>query len=301
MAILKSISNYASETLQGISGAILRTQEQATRTYQNPPLQDWRVRLALADEFDCLYNDPNPESILKPLQETDGVIFPYTPSINISYSANYESLDPAHSNYRIHQYRNSAIDQVMISCDFTAQDTYEANYMLAVIHFFRSITKMFYGQDEFPRLGTPPPLCFLHGMGAYQFDQHPLVITNFVYNLPNDVDYIRAGITARDVGTGIYTTDPLENKESPNAIQRLGTLIRLAGQIRPGGLPAPTVFSPPAPGAGEGTYVPTKLSVQISALPIISRNQISNQFSLKDYASGKLLRGSKNSSGGGIW
>jgi hypothetical protein len=42
------------------------------------------------------------------------------------------------------------------------------------------------------------------------------------------------------------------------------------------------------------------MQIQISALPIVTRNQISNAFSLKDYASGKLLQGTKRA-GGGIW
>jgi hypothetical protein len=74
---------------------------------------------------------------------------------------------------------------------FTAQNTNEANYLLAVIHFFRSVTKMFYGSSD-PNRGSPPPLVFLTGLGSYQFAQHPCVVSSFTYNLPDGVDYIRA-------------------------------------------------------------------------------------------------------------
>jgi hypothetical protein len=50
----------------------------------------------------------------------------------------------------------------------------------------------------------------------------------------------------------------------------------------------------------EATYIPTKLQLQITCLPIVTRNDISNKFSLKEYATGELLRGTKRS-GGGIW
>jgi hypothetical protein len=50
----------------------------------------------------------------------------------------------------------------------------------------------------------------------------------------------------------------------------------------------------------EATYVPTKIQLQITCIPIVTRNDISNKFSLKEYATGELLRGSKRS-GGGIW
>jgi hypothetical protein len=48
----------------------------------------------------------------------------------------------------------------------------------------------------------------------------------------------------------------------------------------------------------EPTYVPTKIQISITAVPVVTRNDISNHFSLKDYAAGKL---SKRPSGGGIW
>jgi hypothetical protein len=75
-----------------------------------------------------------------------------------------------------------------LRCTFTAQSTSEANYLLAVITFFKSVTKMFYGQDA--ERGAPPPLTYLSGLGEYQFNEHPCVITQFNYTLPGDVDYI---------------------------------------------------------------------------------------------------------------
>ena len=75
------------------------------------------------------------------------MLFPYTPTINTSYRANYSAVDITHSNYKGYFYQNSSVEPVTISCPFTAQSTAEAEYLLAVIHFFKSVTKMFYGQD----------------------------------------------------------------------------------------------------------------------------------------------------------
>ena len=36
----------------------------------------------------------------------------------------------------------------------------------------------------------------------------------------------------------------------------------------------------------------------ITCVPIISRNMVSNKFSLRDYATGKLMRGSQTGDGG---
>jgi hypothetical protein len=51
----------------------------------------------------------------------------------------------------------------------------------------------------------------------------------------------------------------------------------------------------------QPTYVPTKIQISLVAYPIVTRNDISNNFSLEKYATGKLLQGRKNPGGGGIW
>jgi hypothetical protein len=122
--------------LAGLPGDITRTQESATNNQFEQAQNDWRVRLSLAPDATYLYKASKP-GILKPLNGTKGVIFPYTPQIQVSYAANYEPTEPVHSNYKIYQYRNSSVDQISITATFTAQDTEEANYMLAVIHFFK--------------------------------------------------------------------------------------------------------------------------------------------------------------------
>jgi hypothetical protein len=262
-----------------------------------------------------LYKAPEGQrGILDPLAGSNGVVFPYTPSITVNYMANYDQTTPTHSNYKILQYTNSAVDSVSIACDFTAQDTREANYLLAVIHFFRSVTKMWYGQDQFPKPGTPPPLVYLFGLGQFQFNAHPLVITNFTYSLPGDVDYIRAGAVTANPGVNREPSKPAATQttgSSSSTLGRLGSIVSQIGSnflnsVLPGGESGPANFTPsgfsaqtPA-GTVEPTYVPTKINLQINCTPIVSRNDVSNRFSLKNYASGNLLLGTKNK-GGGFW
>ena len=279
---------------QGISTALNNTRSTATKddsaNFQQKP--DWRARLSLAPGANYLYKVPKGEAgILEPLQATDGVIFPYTPSIGVTYSAGYDSSELIHSNYKIHQYKGSSVDAVSISADFTAQDTTEANYLLAVIHFFRSVTKMFYGQDKNPNNGVPPPLCYLSGFGAYTFDAHPLVVTNFTYTTPTDVDYIRAGSQTNQPGVNISQQKPALNTFDP------GTVRTAMNGLSP---KVPNFSTQNSMINSEATYMPTKLQLQITCIPIVTRNDISNKFSLKEYATGALLRGSKRS-GGGIW
>ena len=48
--------------------------------------------------------------------------------------------------------------------------------------------------------------------------------------------------------------------------------------------------SPGNLGSKGATYVPTKMSMTINLLPIISRQAASQQFSLKEYANGNLIK-----------
>ena len=281
-------------TPQGISTALNDTRSQATKgdTTSSQQKKDWRAKLSLAPKANYLYKVPKGQAgILNALQETDGVIFPYTPAISVTYTAGYDASDLVHSNYKVYQYKGSSVDLVSITADFTAQDTTEANYLLAVIHFFRSVTKMFYGQDENPNNGVPPPLCYLTGFGAYTYDAHPLVVTNFTYATPTDVDYIRAGSQTNQPGLPIQQQNTTSNNVSISGLRTSTNGLQKA---------PPNFQTQNSMINSEATYVPTKLQLQITCIPIVTRNDISNTFSLKEYATGQLLRGSKRS-GGGIW
>jgi len=179
-------------------------------------------------------------AIMRPLQALGGVLFPYTPQITVGHKANYESVNLVHTNYTVPQFQHSSVDNIGISAQFTANYPAEAEYMLAMIHFFRSVTKMFYGKDQ--RAGTPPPVLYLDGYGPYTFDHIPVVITAFDYTLPTDVDYISCK----------------------------------------------TVY-------GEKQKVPTSLNITLSMIPTYSRNKISNEFGLSDFANGILVSGTKSS------
>jgi len=282
------------------SEASIRNQAQAQATYkarygdiQRTP--DWRVRLSLAPGAQYLYNDPSVE-LLKPLSSksgTNGVIFPYTPTISTTYSANYEQYDLTHSNYRGIFYKSSRVGDISVRGTFTAQDTQEANYMLAVIHFFRSVTKMFYGQDA--QRGAPPPICYLNGFGQYQFSNHPVVVSSFNYTLPNDVDYIR---TTSPNNFGLNLLDRYNQTPAPSTAGSgpLAGLNRLTNALLPKA--AENIQRGPAnavPGMVNNqtpaSYVPTKMEIDITLIPVQSRSQISQQFSLQGFANGDLLKG----------
>jgi uncharacterized protein YkwD len=268
------------------------------KTANSRGVKDWRFRMSLAPSANYMYKDRNP-GILSPLAATNGVIFPYTPMISVSYTANYTNYDLTHSNFKIHTYKNSSVENITITGDFTAQDTAEANYLLAVMHFFKTVTKMFYGQDQNPQRGIPPPLVYLSGFGQYQFDMHPVVITSYTHTFPTDVDYISSYPTNNSNAIGGQNMQPYA-QQITSWLSPLDRLRQLASSIQPGGLPPPPKFSS-SQNINEATRVPTKVQIQLNCLPVVTRNVISNNFSLKKYANGDLMKGSTNGLGGGVW
>jgi hypothetical protein len=261
--------------------------------YKQAGNSDWRVRLQLGPTSDYLYNvggnNAQEAGILAPLRATNGIIFPYTPTISTTYQANYEQYDLIHSNYRGIYYKNSRVGDISVRGMFTAQDTTEANYLLAVIHFFRSVTKMFYGQDT--NRGVPPPLVFLNGFGNFQFSKHPCVVASFNYTLPNDVDYIRATSLNNYGGDLFNRRQPIAT--APGGVQFAGA-IRLANALLPKNaqpkVPTQNTLSASVTNTDLATYVPTKMEIDISLIPVQTRDQVSNQFSLKEFANGNLIK-----------
>ena len=254
---------------------------------------DWRVRLRLAPYATYLYKNPEGAGIMEPLRNTDGVVFPYTPRIDMSYNADYNPTDLVHSNYRGYFYKGSRVGEVTITADFTAQDSAEADYLLATIHFFRSCTKMFYGQDD--DRGAPPPLVFLTGLGEFQFNEHPCVISQFNYNLPNDVDYIRSrGRQSTSAGVTQGGNGLLFRRQQTGGPTNSYSLSNIWSRLTGANLPKGAINYPPAPpnlGLNSPTYVPTKMQAILTLLPMPTRSQITQQFSLDRYANGNLLKG----------
>ena len=269
--------------------ALVKSQGTLQSRYKQPSNGDWRVRLSLAPNSDYLYNATG-AGILAPLTATNGVIFPYTPNISTTYTADYEKYNLIHSNYRGLFYKSSSVGDVQIRATFTAQDTREAAYLLAVIHFFRSVTKMFYGQDA--QRGTPPPLVYLSGYGDQQFSNHSCVVSAFNYSLPNEVDYIRTN-APNNFGPNMSNRQT-PRTTSPGGINFSGA-IRLANALLNKGATPQTPAQNPlrsyVNNTNECTYVPTKMEIDITLIPVQTRSQVSKQFSLEKFATGQLLKG----------
>ena len=149
--------------------------------------KDWRVSVSVPQRIrDYMMGG----SLLDPLNRTGKrCVFPYTPTVLVSHSANYNAMQPLHTNYPYYAYENSRVDQITITADFFVQNEAEAKYWIAMVHFFKTVTKMNYGGTDQDR-GLPPPVCRLNGYGEYTFNNVPVIVTNFQFDLKKDVDYI---------------------------------------------------------------------------------------------------------------
>ena len=172
---------------------------------------DWRVRISLAPNSNYFYNDPSNRLLSPLISETSnnitsavtqsinslfgpngqtrvGVIFPYTPTLQVTHNANYSAQKLTHNNYAQYFYENSEVQAISLTGEFTVQNVNEGQYLLASLYFFRSITKMFFGQDQLA--GNPPPIVFLNGYGQYYLPNVPCVVTSFSHTMPADCDYM---------------------------------------------------------------------------------------------------------------
>lgn len=146
---------------------------------------DWRVRLSMPPNFQN-------SSVMSPLLETNGFMFPFTPQITMEHTANYNALHPTHSNYPFPAYQNSQVSSLTMIGEFFVENAKEAEYWVAATHYLRSVTKMAYGATS--NQGSPPPVVKLNGYGDFVFKDVPVTVTYFTVDMPNDVDYIQCNV-----------------------------------------------------------------------------------------------------------
>jgi hypothetical protein len=170
---------------------------------------DWRVRLNA--EW-TLFNSP----MFTLLKETGGVVWPYLPQITVSTKANYTQIDPTHNNFPFQAYKNSQVDEISISGEFSAETETDAAYWIAATTFFKTATKMFFGQGA--NAGNPPIICNLSGYGGSVFNNVPVIVKSFSVDLNDDVNYINCNIFNTNTWVPVMSTisvtvQPIYNRE----------------------------------------------------------------------------------------
>lgn len=159
--------------------------------------EDWRVRI------NCDWTIFKGNRLFEQFVD-GGVVFPTIPTVSFNSKANYNSIDPTHNNYPFQAYKNSQIDEINISGEFMAETSKDAAYWIGATTFFRTATKMFFGQGE--NVGAPPIICTLNGFGSNMFNDVPVVVKSFNIDFPNDVNYVRCDAFGEPTWVPIIST-----------------------------------------------------------------------------------------------
>ena len=153
-------------------------------------------------------------TILKPLIDTNGMMFPYRPNITWTNNIQYGTQSLTHTIQDFKYFiRNSSIT-FNISGVFTCENNDTAKYTLACLHFLRSASKMHFGgfnsnnlsndivkgllttttstsgNSNDPYVGLPPTPLVLNGYGDYMFNNLNVILESFSMNFDNNVDYV---------------------------------------------------------------------------------------------------------------
>jgi hypothetical protein len=172
---------------------------------------DWRVRIL--GPFDLFGTN----TLFDKLKATNGVVWPFTPNVTVSTKAEYTGTNPIHGNYTFHSYKSSMIDDIQISGDFICETEDEAAYWIAATTFFKTATKMFFGESAYA--GNPPIICRLSGYGSSIFNEVPVIIKSFSVDLKDDVNYIKCNTFGTNTWVPILSTisvtvAPIYNREN---------------------------------------------------------------------------------------
>lgn len=252
---------------------------------------DWRVRLSMP-RWQSFKNSP----VLQPLVDAGGLIFPYTPQIQINSGAKYTPGNTTHTNYQFNAYKNSDPGSITITAPMNVEDSTQALYWIACVHYLRSASKMFSGSD--PKAGNPPPIVFLNGYGNFVFKNVPVAIQSFNTTLPMDCDYIATDVVGSAAGAVSGIADSVGNLSNTlggtfgdafgGAVGNISGLVSEASGFIGQAASLAGTFGLGGTTSGGQAYVPTKSQFTVTLVPMYSRSSVRN-FSLDRFVQGGYL------------
>ena len=212
------------------------------------------------------------ENMLYPLWETDGVMFPYTPMIQVQHAnVGYGQYELPHTNYDYLAYAKTQSPSMTVTGMFGAHTYAEARYMMACLHFFRVVTKSNFGikDAENDIAGTPPPKLAFSAYGPAMFSRTPVYIRSVAFGLDQDVDYVPCG------------PDKSKERAQRQADYMNTSNTDIAYTVPNSGLSIEEMF--------EKSYVPLILNIFVELVVTPTPSAMRDQFSLEEFRSGKLL------------
>lgn len=218
--------------------------------------KDYRAKLQpigkTNDAKELILGPNNSSNILQPLWKTNGLMFPYTPMIQVQHAnVGYGQYDLAHTNYDYFAYQRTSSPSATVTGVFGAHTQEEAEYMMAAIHFLRVVTKSNFGASD-PNKGTPPPKLAFSAYGDAMFNRTPVYVRTVAFGLDQDVDYV-----------AVRQRTPQDGGISSGSAELDDML--------------------------KNSYVPLVLNLFIDIMVSPNPSQLRDEFNLEEFRTGKLL------------
>jgi len=240
---------------------------------------DYRAKIqamGTSEEDKALVYGPNNQmNILHPIWKTDGLMFPYTPMIQVQHSnVGFGQYDLPHTNYDYLAYSKTQSPSMTVTGTFGAHTEDEAEYMMAALHFFRTVTKSSFGTTD-PNRGTPPPKLAFSAYGPAMFNRTPVYIRSVAFGLDQDVDYVPINS---------------ENRATTEIIDKLNNWYKeTVEEGKPDeGLKKMAQYGENINDVGK-SYVPLILNIFVELVVSPNPSQLRDEFNLEDFREGKLL------------
>jgi len=206
------------------------------------------------DAMQLILGPNNSSNILQPLWKTQGVMFPYTPMIQVQHATvNYGQYDLAHTNYDYFAYQRTSSPTATVTGVFGAHTQEEAEYLMAVIHFFRVVTKSNFGIQDVNK-GTPPPKLAFSAYGDAMFNRTPVYIRTVAFGLDQDVDYVPVR----------HFSNRYDQRQVATGSEELDSMLK-------------------------NSYVPLVLNIFVDIVVAPNPSAIRDEFNLEEFRKGKLL------------
>jgi hypothetical protein len=149
-----------------------------------------RARLEMSGSSTFYFQGPAAK-----LETTNGIVFANQPDIVYGQSVNQSPVSLTHTNYTTYAYGGTPSPTIQVTAQFSNVTQEEHEYTQGVIHFLRSVTKMYYGLNESGPVpaGTPPPVLKFSAFGSNQFNNVPVLVGSFNVPFQSDTDLVEVG------------------------------------------------------------------------------------------------------------
>ena len=157
-----------------------------------------RARLEMSGSSTFYFQGPAAK-----LETTNGIVFANQPDIVYGQSVNQSPVSLTHTNYTTYAYGGTPSPTIQVTAQFSNVTEEEHLYTQGVIHFLRSVTKMYYGLKEPGPVpgnnaggvpaGTPPPVLKFSAFGSNQFNNVPVLVGSFNIPFQSDTDLVEVG------------------------------------------------------------------------------------------------------------